>query len=75
MRKPPYKYLRRTFPFSMLFVAFWFFTTGFYPFPYFVTIGKSLDPAVMEPILITTGVMAIPFIFLIIAWKTRPHLK
>jgi len=34
-----------------------------------------LDPAIMEPILIATGVMAIPFTFLIIAWKTRPPLK
>ena len=38
-----------------------------YPFPHFVVIGKSLDPAVMNPILIATRVMAIPFIFLVIA--------
>jgi hypothetical protein len=43
----------------MLFVAFWFFTAGVYPFPYFFAIGKSLDPAIMEPILIATGVMAL----------------
>lgn len=61
MRKPPYKFLRRNFPFIMLFVV--------YPFPHFVVIGKSLDPAVMDPILIATRVMAIPFTFLVIAWK------
>ena len=74
-RKPPYKFLRRNLLFIMLFVAFWFFTAGVYPFPYFVAIGKSLDPAIMEPILIATGVMAIPFIFLVIAWKKRPPPK
>jgi hypothetical protein len=48
----------------MLFVAFWFFTAGVYPFPYFFAIGKSLDPAIMEPILI-----AIPFSFLILSYR------
>ena len=75
MRKSPYKFLRRNFPFIMLFVAFWFFTAGVYPYPYFVAIGKSLDPAIMEPTLIATELMAIPFTFLIIAWKKRPPLK
>lgn len=68
MRKPPYKNLRRNFP--LLFVVFWFFTAGVYPFPHFVVIGKSLDPAIMDPIMIATRVMAIPFIFLFIAWKS-----
>ena len=72
MKKPPYKFLRRNFPFILLFVAFWFFTAGVYPFPYFIAIGKSLDPAIMQPILIASGLMAIPFTFLLIAWKKRP---
>jgi hypothetical protein len=29
----------------------------------------------MEPILIATGVMTIPFTFLVIAWKKRPTPK
>ncbi|PWU80574.1 MAG: hypothetical protein DLM72_11505 [Candidatus Nitrosopolaris wilkensis] len=67
MRKPASKFLRRNFLFIMLFVAFWFFTAGVYPFPYFLATGKSLDPVIMEAILIATGVMAIPFTFLVIA--------
>jgi hypothetical protein len=59
----------------VLFVAFWFFTVGVYPFPYFLAIGKSLDPVIMEPILIATGVMATPFTFLVMAWKKRPPAK
>lgn len=51
MRKPASKFLSRNLLFIMLFVAFWFFTAGVYPFPYFFAIGKSLDPAIMEPIL------------------------
>ena len=72
MKRPPYKFLKRNFPFIMLFVALWFFTSGIYPFPYFLAIGKSLDPVIMEPILIATGLMIIPFTFLVIAWKKRP---
>lgn len=75
MKKPPYKFLKRNFPFILLFVVFWFFTAGVYPFPYFLAIGKSLDPSVMQPILITTGVMAIPFTFLLVAWKKRPPTR
>ena len=75
IREPPYKFFRRNFLFIMLFVACWFFTAGVYPFPYFVTIGKSSDPAIMEPILIATGVMAIPFTFIVITWKKRPPPK
>jgi hypothetical protein len=75
MKKPPYKFLKRNLPFILLFVVFWFFTAGVYPFPYFLAIGKSLDPAVMEPILIATGLMAIPFTFLLIAWKKRPPTR
>jgi hypothetical protein len=59
----------------MLFVAFWFFTAGIYPFPYFYAIGKSLDPAIMEPILTATEVMTIPLTFLVIARKKRPSPK
>jgi hypothetical protein len=75
MKKTPYKFLRRNYPFILLFVVFWFFTAGVYPFPYFLAIGKSLDPAIMQPILIATGLMAIPFTFLLVAWKKRPPTK
>jgi hypothetical protein len=72
MKKPPYKFLKRNWPFILLFIVLWFFTAGVYPFPYFLAIGKSLDPVIMQPILIATGLMAIPFTFLLIAWKKKP---
>ncbi len=72
LKKPASRFIRRNLLFILLFVGFWFFTAGVYPFPYFMAIGKALNPSIMEPILIATGVMAIPFTFLIIAWKKRP---
>ncbi len=75
LKKPAIRFIRRNSPFILLFVGFWFFTAGVYPFPYFLAIGKSLNPAIMEPILIATGVMIIPFTFLVIAWKKRPPPK
>ncbi|MDQ6666968.1 MAG: hypothetical protein M3Y53_01940 [Thermoproteota archaeon] len=65
----------RNFLSIILFVAFWFFTAGLYPFTYLFAIGKSLDPVIMEPILIATEVMAIPFTFLVIGSKKRPPPK
>ena len=71
-KKPPYSFLKRTAPFIALFVALWFFTAGVYPFPWFLATGKPIDPVIMQPILITTAIMVIPFAFLIVAWKKRP---
>jgi hypothetical protein len=70
--KPPYRFLKRNSPFIGLFVALWFFTSGFYPFPLYIATGKPLDPVIMQPILIATVIMIIPFAFLIVAWKKRP---
>ena len=72
MKKPPYSFLKRTSPFIALFVALWFFTAGVYPFPLYIAAGKPIDPIIMQPILIATVIMIIPFAFLIFAWKKRP---
>jgi hypothetical protein len=72
IKKPPYRFLKRNSPFIALFVALWFFTSGFYPFPLYIATGKPIDPVIMQPILIATVIMIIPFAFLIVAWKKRP---
>jgi uncharacterized membrane protein len=56
----------------LLFAALWFFTSGFYPFPFYLAIGKNIDMNIMQPILIASTLMAIPFIFLMVAWKKKP---
>lgn len=72
VRKPPYKFLKRNLPFILLFAALWFFTSGFYPFPFYLAVGKHIDMTIMQPILIATTLMAIPFVFLMVAWKKKP---
>jgi uncharacterized membrane protein len=49
----------------------WFFVSGLYPFPYFMAIGIPVDMAIVQPVLIATTVMIIPFIFMLFAWKKR----
>jgi hypothetical protein len=50
----------------------WFFVSGLYPFPYIIAIGQSIDFRIMQPVLIATGIMMIPFVFLLFAWNKKP---
>ena len=58
-------------PYIALIVAMWFFVSGLYPFPYFILIGTPVDMGIMQPVLIATTVMTIPFICMLFAWKKR----
>jgi uncharacterized membrane protein len=53
-------------------VAMWFFVSGLYPFPYFYAVGIPVDNEIMQPVLIATAILLIPFIFMIFAWRKRP---
>ncbi|MCI0561241.1 MAG: hypothetical protein MN733_22370 [Nitrososphaera sp.] len=50
-------------------VAFWLFTI--FPIPFLQLAGLEVDPTAFQPVLIATAVMAIPFIFMFIAWQKR----
>jgi hypothetical protein len=50
----------------------WFFVSGIYPFPYFYAVGVPVDAGIMQPILIATAIMMIPFVFIMYAWRKRP---
>jgi hypothetical protein len=67
----PPSFLRRNLAFILLFVAFWFFVSGLYPFPYMMAIGQKVDFRVIQPVLIATGIMLIPFVFMMFAWNRR----
>jgi hypothetical protein len=67
----PPSFLRRNAKFILLFIAFWFFVSGLYPFPYMMALGQPVDFRVIQPVLIATGIMLIPFIFLMFAWNRR----
>jgi hypothetical protein len=67
----PRGFLKRNAKFILLFVAFWFFVSGLYPFPFMMALGQSVDFRVIQPVLIATGIMLVPFIFLMFAWNKR----
>ncbi|TLX88642.1 MAG: hypothetical protein E6L04_00295 [Thaumarchaeota archaeon] len=64
-------FFKRNLPYVALIIALWFFVSGLYPFPYFMAIGIPVDMAIVQPVLIATTLMTIPFIFMLFAWKKR----
>lgn len=69
-KKPP-GFLRRNGPYILMVVAMWFFVSGLYPFPYFYAVGIPVDNVIMQPVLIATAILLIPFVFMIFAWRKR----
>jgi hypothetical protein len=67
----PPSFLKRNVKFILLFIAFWFFVSGLYPFPYMMALGQPVDFRIIQPVLIATGIMLIPFVFLMFAWNRR----
>ena len=61
--------LRRNKTIIGILVGFWIFTV--YPIPFLQMTGYKIDASAFQPILITTGVMTIPFVFMFIAWRKR----
>lgn len=49
--------------------AFWIYTV--FPLPFLQLFGIKIDPTSFQPILITTAVMTIPFLFMFFAWQKR----
>lgn len=70
-KKQPKSFLRRNTPFILGLIAMWFFVSGIYPFPYFYAAGIPVDAGIMQPILIATAIMMIPFVFIMFAWRKR----
>ncbi|HVP82039.1 MAG TPA: hypothetical protein VMS35_03265, partial [Nitrososphaeraceae archaeon] len=58
-------------PYILMVVAMWFFVSGLYPFPYFYAVGIPVDNVIMQPVLIATAILLIPFVFMIFAWRKR----
>lgn len=72
VKRLPSIFLKSNIRYILLFVAIWFFVSGLYPFPYLLAIGVPIDFRIMQPVLIATGLMMIPFVFMMFAWKKRP---
>lgn len=63
------KVLRRNFYIIGILVGFWLF--AIFPLPFLEMAGLKVDPTAYQPVLMVTGALAIPFIFMFIAWQKR----
>ncbi|HKU49074.1 MAG TPA: hypothetical protein VJP79_03910 [Nitrososphaera sp.] len=59
---------RNAFIIAILF-GFWMFTI--FPIPFLQLAGLEVDATMFQPVLIATAAMAIPFVFMFIAWQRR----
>ncbi len=61
--------VRRNYYLFGIIVAFWLFTV--FPIPFLHLAGLEVDPSAFQPVLIATGAMTIPFVFLFLAWQRK----
>lgn len=72
IKKKKYNVIRRNIHYILLLVGLWFIVCGVYPFPFLFALGMPVDPVIMQPILISTGIMLTPFIIMMFVWNKRP---
>lgn len=63
------KVLRRNLYIIGILVGFWLF--AIFPLPFLEMAGLKVDPTSYQPVLMVTGALAIPFVFMFIAWQKR----
>lgn len=63
------KVLRRNLYIIGILVGFWLF--AIFPLPFLEMAGLKVDPTAYQPVLMVTGALAIPFVFMFIAWQKR----
>jgi hypothetical protein len=61
--------LRRNLYIIGILVGFWLF--AIFPLPFLEMAGLKVDPTAYQPVLMVTGALAIPFIFMFVAWQKR----
>jgi hypothetical protein len=67
---PTLQFVRRNLILFIFLGTIWIYTV--YPFPFLYALGFNVDMTVMQPILIATVVLAIPFLFMLRAWQKKP---
>jgi hypothetical protein len=66
-----YSVLKRNKLILGIIIGFWIFTV--YPIPFLHVMGYNVDTSALQPVLIATAIMTIPFVFMFIAWqRTAP---
>ena len=61
--------IKRNYYLFAIIVGFWLFTV--FPIPFLSLAGIEVDPSAFQPVLIATGAMTIPFVFLFLAWQRK----
>ena len=61
--------IKRNYYLFAIIVAFWLFTV--FPIPFLQFAGLEVDPSAFQPVLIATGAMTIPFVFMFLAWQRK----
>lgn len=67
---PLRQFVRRNLILIIFLGTVWIYTV--YPFPFLYALGFELDMSALQPILIATVVLAIPFIFMLRTWQKKP---
>lgn len=63
-------FVRRNLVLIIFLGTIWIYTI--YPFPFLVAMGFNADISAVQPVLIATIVLAIPFIIMLRVWQKRP---
>lgn len=69
---PMKQFVRRNLILFIFLGSIWVYTV--YPFPFLYALGFDLDMSAIQPILIASLVLAIPFIFMLMAWQKKPPM-
>ncbi len=67
---PMRQFIRRNLILIIFLGGIWVFTV--YPFPILYALGFDLDISAIQPVLIASLVLMIPFIFMLRAWQKKP---
>jgi hypothetical protein len=67
---PIQQFIRRNLILVIFLGTIWIYTV--YPFPFFYALGFDIDISAIQPILIASIVLAIPFIIMLRVWQKRP---
>ena len=67
---PVKRFVRRNIILIIFLSTIWVYTI--YPFPFLYALGFDIDMSAIQPVLIATIVLAIPFIIMLRVWQKRP---
>ena len=64
------RFVRQNLILIIFMSTIWIYTV--YPWPFLYAFGFNVDMSAIQPIMIATIVLAIPFLFMLKAWKAKP---